>query len=198
VHEAGPAFSGEPRVRDALDEGADIVTFSGDKLLGGPQAGIIAGRADLVARLSTHPLLRALRVDKMTLAALESTLAAYVEGRADELPLWQMAAQPLDELHRRAEEMVKAVTTTESTAKTEAVALASVSGGGSLPGEELDSWGLSVTHPEKTPDEIERSLRSHEPPVIARIEQDRVLLDLRTVPPTEDEIVAAALTAALR
>jgi L-seryl-tRNA(Ser) seleniumtransferase len=197
VNEAPPAFSSEPRARDALEEGADLVTFSGDKLLGGPQAGIIAGRADLVARLSTHPMLRALRVDKMTLAALEATLAAYIEGRAGDLPLWQMALASLDELQRRAEKIAEGLRSSVPAAKAEAVSLGAVSGGGSLPGEELESWGLSVTHPEKSPDEVERSLRTHEPPVIARIEQDRVLLDLRTVAPSDDTTVAAALTRAL-
>jgi L-seryl-tRNA(Ser) seleniumtransferase len=195
VQEAGAPFSSEPRARDALEEGADIVTFSGDKLLGGPQAGIVAGRADLVARLTSHPLLRALRVDKMTLAALESTLAAYIEGRLEDLPLWKMVATSLDELQQRAEAIVSSMT--PGAAKVEAVPLAAVAGGGSLPGEELESWGLSVTHPEKTPDEIERALRAHDPPVIARIEQDRVLLDLRTVEPSGDRTVSDALKGAL-
>ena len=185
-------------MRDALVEGADIVTFSGDKLLGGPQAGIIVGRADLMSLLSTHPLLRALRVDKMTLAALEATLAAYIEGRADELPLWKMALTPLEDLQRRADAVAGSLESAVPAAKAEAIPLAAVSGGGSLPGEELDSWGLSVTHPEKTPDEIERALRAHDPPVIARIEQDRVLLDLRTVAPTDDTVLLEALTEALR
>ena len=195
VQEAGVPFSSEPRARDALDEGADVVTFSGDKLLGGPQAGIIAGRAELVARLTSHPLLRALRVDKMTLAALESTLAAYIEGRPEDLPLWKMVATSLDELQQRAEAIVGEIAS--GAAKIEAVPLAAVAGGGSLPGEELESWGLSVTHPVKTPDEIERALRAHDTPVIARIEQDRVLLDLRTVAPTDDRTVSDALKGAV-
>ncbi|MGH2753269.1 MAG: L-seryl-tRNA(Sec) selenium transferase [Actinomycetota bacterium] len=197
VHEAGPVFSSEPMARAALEEGSDLVTFSGDKLLGGPQAGIIAGRSDLIAVISTHPLLRALRVDKMTLAALEATLAAYLEDRVEELPLWEMALAPLEGLQRRAEELARGIAAGVPAVKVEAVAVGAVAGGGSLPGEELDSWGLSVTHPERTPDEIERRLRAHEPPVIARIEQDRVLLDLRTVKPADDKVLLTSLTAAL-
>jgi L-seryl-tRNA(Ser) seleniumtransferase len=108
-----------------------------------------------------------------------------------------MALASLDELQRRAEKIAEGLRSSVPAAKAEAVSLGAVSGGGSLPGEELESWGLSVTHPEKSPDEVERSLRTHEPPVIARIEQDRVLLDLRTIEPSDDATVAAALTQAL-
>lgn len=190
-------FVQEPAADVALEQGADLITFSGDKLLGGPQAGIIAGRAELISILAKHPMLRALRVDKMTLAALEATLRMYLEGRAGQIPFWTMAGAPAEGLQRRAEAIGAQIRSGEPRAKIEAVALAAVTGGGSLPDTEFGSWGLEISPTETSAAEIERRLRYGEVPVIARIEADRVLLDLRTVAPEDDEHLAALLRAAL-
>lgn len=178
----------EPLVSDAITDGADIVTFSGDKLLGGPQAGVIVGRAALIKKLSAHPLMRALRVDKMTLAALEATLDAYLEGRADDLPLWRMAGAPADELRSRARLLAEAFS--EGGMKAEAIPTEAVAGGGSLPATGVGSWAVAITHPERSCDELQRSLRRGSTPVIARIEDDRLVLDLRTVPAERDADLA--------
>ena len=193
--EDGSGWGAEPLAATAVAEGADLVTFSGDKLLGGPQAGIVAGRGDLVAGLAKNPLLRALRVDKMTLAALEATLEAHLEGRAASLPLWAMATAGAEELERRARALAEALD--DGPGKVEAVALRSVTGGGSLPGAGLLSWGVAATHPERGPQDVAERLRLRPLPVIARVEDDRVLLDLRTVFPGQDEEVRAALAEAL-
>ena len=199
VHDLGsglvaehPAIEGEPVVAHALEDGADLVTFSGDKLLGGPQAGVIAGRRDLIEKISRHPLLRALRVDKMTLAALDATLDVYLAGRRDELPLWRMLGATSDELRGRAEAVVAAVGEVSSL-KIEAVPLRSTTGGGSVPDGELPSYGLRVVHGEMGAAEVQRRLRLADPPLIARVEDDVVVLDLRTVARTEDRAVEAAL-----
>ncbi|MDQ3987512.1 MAG: L-seryl-tRNA(Sec) selenium transferase [Actinomycetota bacterium] len=181
----------EPPVETALADGADVVTFSGDKLLGGPQAGVILGRKELIARLSRHPLLRTVRVDKMTLAALEATLSIYLEGRDVELPLWQMALATPEELGQRARSVATRVAeAVPPGAKVEPVATRAVTGGGSLPGAELGSWAVAITHGELAADEIEQRLRRSDPPVIGRIEDDRVLLDMRTVAPEQDDYLA--------
>jgi L-seryl-tRNA(Ser) seleniumtransferase len=182
-----PWAQSEPAVGAAIAEGADIVTFSGDKLLGGPQAGVIAGRGPLIEKISKHPLMRAVRVDKMTLAALEVTLAMYLSGESEGLPLWQMAAVPVEELEVRARAV--AARLSQNGLVAEAVPCRSVSGGGSLPGAEIDSWAVALSHPERSTAELERNLRYGTPPVIARIEADRVLLDLRTVSPEQDGIL---------
>ncbi|MDP9067812.1 MAG: L-seryl-tRNA(Sec) selenium transferase [Actinomycetota bacterium] len=188
----------EPLVRDALEDGADVVTFSGDKLLGGPQAGVIAGRARAIGTISHHPLLRTLRPDKMTLAALEATLRMYLEGRGGELPLWQMASVPLERLEERARKMsVSVAIRVSADVKVEPLPLSSVAGGGSLPGVELSSFGLSILSGERSAAELQRGLRYGDVPVIARVEDDRLILDLRTVPASEDDRLLALLLAAL-
>jgi L-seryl-tRNA(Ser) seleniumtransferase len=185
----------EPLVSHTIDEGADLVTFSGDKLLGGPQAGVIVGRAALIRKLSAHPMMRALRVDKMTLAALEATLAAYIEGRAAELPLWRMANAPAEELRDRARRLAEAVS--EGDVKAEAVTTEAVTGGGSLPATGVGSWGVAITHPERSSDDLQKALRLGSIPVIGRIEDDRLLLDVRTVPPEQDATLAQLVLRAL-
>jgi L-seryl-tRNA(Ser) seleniumtransferase len=190
--------SSEPRVADALEAGADVVTFSGDKLLGGPQAGIIVGRADCIEKIARHPLMRAVRPDKMTLAALQATLEAYLTDRPGELPLWQMANASSESLEKRAEELAHHLSgLSASGLKAEAVPTEAVAGGGSLPGAEVASWAVALTHSELSADELSRALRVGDPPVIARIEDDRLLLDLRTVPPADDATVASAVRSAL-
>jgi L-seryl-tRNA(Ser) seleniumtransferase len=188
-------LASEPAVDEAVADGADVVTFSGDKLLGGPQCGIIAGTGELVDRMRRSPLLRAFRVDKTTLVALEVTLTAYLEGREGELPLWAMALAPAQEVKERAAAVAQAL----GAAAGERVAVAdgwSTTGGGSVPGARIPSAVLRV-EPAGTADELVCALLDHDPPVVARIEDDRVVLDLRTVLPEQDAIVAGALTHAL-
>jgi L-seryl-tRNA(Ser) seleniumtransferase len=185
---------GEPSVGAALEDGADVVTFSGDKLLGGPQAGIILGRRDLIATMARNPLLRALRVDKMTLAALEETLLAHLEHRADDIPIWVMLNLSPDELRARAERLAKALEETLSEGfKLAAVPSHAVTGGGSLPGREIESWAIALVHPERSADDLQTTLRSAEPPVVGRIEEDRLLLDICTVPADLDDAMLSAL-----
>jgi L-seryl-tRNA(Ser) seleniumtransferase len=175
----------EPTVQESIAAGADLVTFSGDKLLGGPQAGLIIGRAALVEQLKRHPLARALRVDKTTIAALEATLLAYLRGTAlDELPVWQMIAARPEHLHARA------VRLAERSGGT-VVACESAVGGGSLPGQTLPSFAVAFDSPQ--PDELARALRLGEPPVVARVNEGRLLLDMRTVLPGQEAALEAAL-----
>jgi L-seryl-tRNA(Ser) seleniumtransferase len=183
----------EPMVQESLSAGADLVTFSGDKLLGGPQAGLIAGRADLVEKLRRHPLTRALRVDKATLAALQATLLHYARGEAlAEIPVWRMIAAPVDALERRAAALAAALTARGRAARV--ASFESAVGGGSLPGETLPSAGVRITV--DAPNALAARLRRGEPPVVARIAEGELLLDLRTVQPEEDAALLAALLAA--
>jgi L-seryl-tRNA(Ser) seleniumtransferase len=172
---------GEPTPADALAAGADLVCFSGDKLLGGPQAGILAGRADLVERLRRHPLQRALRPDKLTLAALEGTLALSLD-RPDEIPLLRMLREPAEAVRARAERLAATVGGTVE----ETVARA---GGGALPLAELPSSACAVE------EELAVALRGHEPPVVAVVRDGRTLLDCRTLTDAEADEVAQAVLA---
>jgi L-seryl-tRNA(Ser) seleniumtransferase len=189
----------EPTPADALSAGADLVMFSGDKLLGGPQAGLIAGRGDLVARLRRDPLARAMRPDKTTLAALAATLGLYRAGRAEaEIPVWRAIAAPVDEIRGRAEAAVLGlVMAVDSTHRRsiKAVPLEATVGGGSLPGETLPSWGIAIRI--GSPDRLLSALRTGEPAVVGRIADDAVVLDLRTVPPSADDELAGAIEAAV-
>lgn len=183
----------EPTVQESIAAGADLVTFSGDKLLGGPQAGLIAGKAALVARLKQHPLARALRVDKTTIAALEATLLAYVRGRAtQEIPVWQMISASQAELQARAAQVVTAIGSTQA----HIIESVSTIGGGSLPGETLASVAVAIDHPQ--PDLLVRRLRLGVPPVVARIVNDRVVCDLRTLLPGQEMLLATAVRTALQ
>lgn len=185
----------EPSVVDALADDADVVTFSGDKLLGGPQAGIILGRAHIVERMHRSPLLRAFRVDKMTLAAMEATLNAYLTGRETELPLWRMALTAASEIEDRATRIREALG--DVAAKVDTVDGFSTTGGGSLPGGEIATVLLEIAPRNISPDGLVRSLIDGDPPVIARIDEDRVVVDLRTVDPNDDETIVSALSAHL-
>jgi L-seryl-tRNA(Ser) seleniumtransferase len=188
---------GEPTARDALQCGgpATIVTMSGDKLLGGPQAGIIVGPRAAIDRVRRNPLTRSYRVDKLTLAALEATLALYRDpGRARrEIPALAQLTCPLDELRRRAEQLRRDLGGSRSAI--EIVDSDASVGGGAFPTARIPSIALAVDGPAAT---IERRLRSGEPPVIARIVDDRLLIDLRTVLPPEDADVVLAIRAALQ
>ena len=190
-------ISGEPGVVDSLHAGVDIVTYSGDKLLGGPQAGLISGRADLVARMRSNSLFRALRVDKLTYAALEATLLAYVKRDHDAVPTLRMMRLSKDEVGRRAEAIVSAVDSSPrgpGRLKLEFLDGESVIGGGAAPSAILPTRLIAVTHADFSADELSAHLRASTPPVIARVEEGRVLLDLRTVFPEQDAGLATQLS----
>jgi L-seryl-tRNA(Ser) seleniumtransferase len=184
----------EPMVQESVAVGMGLVCFSGDKLLGGPQAGIIVGDAELVGRLKRHPLTRAVRPDKLTIAALAATLDHYLREEAPRMvPIWRMIAAPLDALAARAERVAAALATLGVAAAVEDGA--STVGGGSLPDETLPSRVVAVRVASEAA--LAERLRRGDPPVIARLERDRLLLDLRTVLPEEDDLLLAALRAAL-
>ena len=181
----------EPMPGERIADGADLVTFSGDKLVGGPQAGFVVGRGDLVARLRRDPLARATRPDKVLLAASAATLALYRAGVAvREIPVWRQISTRPDALEARAHATAAAVGTTAT-----AVEVASTVGGGSLPGETLPSWGVAIEA--GSPDGLLARLRAGTPAVVGRIEAGRVVLDLRTVEPGDDAPLQAAVTRAL-
>ena len=182
----------EPSVPGSLLAGADLVLCSGDKLVGGPQAGLVVGRADLVGRLARHPLARAVRADKLTLAALEATLAAHLAGRRQELPVWRALLLTPAELEPRAAALAAAVGPAAALR-----AGTSVAGGGSLPGEGLESVLVEVDPAPAGEATVLARLRAGDPPVVARAERGRVVVDLRTVPPEQDALVARALATAL-
>ena len=171
----------EPVAGDSIRAGVDIICFSGDKLLGGPQAGIIAGKKLFIDRIRQNPLFRALRVDKLTIAALESILIAVLEGRVDEIPIWRMLRMPTEKLRTRAEAFAKAAGT-----MARAIELTSLVGGGSAPEAQLPSWGVVLRSEGLSETQLEERLRSAEPPVIVRIEDNQVILDLRTVSESEE------------
>lgn len=183
----------EPTVQESLAAGADLALFSGDKLLGGPQCGIIAGRSDLVGRLRGHPLARALRVDKLAIAALNATLMEYVLGRQDTgIPVWEMLRREPASLRRRARRWSRA-----GGEAARVVPSRTLVGGGSLPGQGVQTWCAAITHP-GGPDALSRRLREWGTPIIGRIESGSVLLDPRTVDPADDGLVEAAVTGVLK
>jgi len=188
----------EMTVQGAVECGFDLVTFSGDKLLGGPQGGIIVGKAEAVARLRTHPLMRPLRPDKMTLTALEATLEAYRDGRARDLPVPAMLGADPALLRKRAQRLRKRLTNACPEGWSfEVVEVVSRVGGGAMPTAAPPSWAVALAHEDLSPDHVEARLRQATPPVVARIEQDRLLLDLRTVPDEQVAALAAAVAGAL-
>ena len=185
----------EPMPQESLAAGAGLVFFSGDKLLGGPQAGIVVGEADLVARLASHPLARALRADKLTLAALHATLLHYARDEAaDQVPVWRMIAVRAAELDARAGAMAKLIGE-----GADVIAGASAMGGGSLPGDDLPSRLVRVDPSGVAggADELAHRLRTGAIAIMARIEADHILIDLRTIPPSRDAEVARAVQTAL-
>ncbi len=184
---------GEPMIADSLRAGVDIVTYSGDKLLGGPQAGMISGDPALVAKIRANPLFRALRVDKMFYAALEATLLAYLREDFDSIPALRMMRIPEDELARRAKQMAERLTAGCPRLQIAVVESRSVLGGGAAPGSTLPTRVLAVKSESINADELCARLRQWETPIIARVDEGRVLLDLRTVEPAQEETIAAAL-----
>jgi L-seryl-tRNA(Ser) seleniumtransferase len=181
----------EPMVQESLQAGADVVCFSGDKLLGGPQAGIILGKKELLARIRKHPLARAVRADKLCLAAMNATLLHYLRDEATcEIPVWCMISRSIEGIRQEAEKWKQqaglgTVEPSESTV-----------GGGSLPGETLPTYVLSLPVPQ--PNKFMQSLRHQPVPVIARVWQDKVILDPRTVLPGQDDLVIQALKTILQ
>jgi len=185
----------ESTVAESLSAGVDVVTYSGDKLLGGPQAGLITGRSGLVARIRSNPLFRALRVDKLTYAALEATLMAYLRADYGAVPALRFMTVPADELRRRAEALAGKLRTEAPHLEIEIVETQSILGGGAAPTATLSSVALAVTRSGSHPDQLASALRKSKPPIIARIVDDRVLLDLRTVLPEQDADIARLLMA---
>jgi len=180
-------FAGEPTVRALLRDGADLCTFSGDKLLGGPQAGLIVGKRALVDQVRAHPLMRAVRPDKMTLAALEATLEIYREGRAaEEIPALRMIASAPEVLARRKDQLLAVLALRAPRVLATARAGRSAVGGGALPGVEPASWMIELAAPALGAEALADALAAGDPPVVARIGGDRVLLDVRTL--ADDEI----------
>ena len=180
-------LAAEPTVAMMVQAKADLVVFSGDKLLGGPQAGLIVGKRQLIDQLRKHPLLRALRVDKLTIAALSATLLAYETQRASsEIPIWRMVASSLDELEQRAIPLLAQYPAAQL------VTTHATIGGGSLPGSSLPSRGLAL---DGAAEALSKQLRANDPPIVGRIQAQRLILDLRTVLPEQDAVLMAALAA---
>jgi L-seryl-tRNA(Ser) seleniumtransferase len=183
-------LAAEPTIQQSIEAGADLVTFSGDKLLGGPQAGLIVGRKAAISQLQRHPLMRALRIDKTTLAGLEATLLAYLRGTAtSEIPVWQMISAAPEEIYSRAVHVCDQIGTGKVIACTSAI------GGGSLPGETLPSFALALDplHAEA----CAYQLRMGDPAVVTRIHEGQVLFDLRTVLPTQQQALINAVQRAI-
>jgi L-seryl-tRNA(Ser) seleniumtransferase len=183
--------NGEPSVLDSLRQGVDVVTYSGDKLLGGPQAGMLSGRSDLIARMRSNSLFRALRVDKLTYAALEATLLAYVKGDHDAIPALRMMRLSKEEIGTRSQAIAERIKF--SRLSVEVLDGESVIGGGAAPSAVLPTRLLAMTCEGMSADELSARLRASDPPVIARVEEGRALLDLRTVFPEQDEAVVQAI-----
>ena len=176
----------EPTIQESLAAGADVVMFSGDKLLGGPQSGIIIGKSELIAKIRRHPMARAVRADKICLAGLTATLLHYLKDEAlREIPIWQMISMPLDEVKSRAEYWQREIGCGD------VVANESTVGGGSLPGESFPTWVLSLSV--KSPVRFLAGLRKSTPAVIARAQNDQILFDPRTVLPEQNEVFLACL-----
>jgi L-seryl-tRNA(Ser) seleniumtransferase len=185
--------SDEPTASEALGDGASLVSFSGDKLLGGPQAGCIAGRADLIAKLRKHPIARAIRVDKLQVAALEATLKLHVTGRQAEIPVHEMIHAHGETLAKRAHRVAETIGGDLEGAHV--VRCESVIGGGSMPGHALDSWGVRVRGRDAVA--LATRLRNGSPPVFCRVEDDDVVLDVRTVTDEQVPHLARAVQYAL-
>ena len=210
IADLAPNGIAEPVARVSCDAGASIVTFSGDKLLGGPQAGIIAGKKELVDRIRLNPLFRALRVDKLTIAALEATLKSYLRGALDEIPTLRMIRLPAEEIGERAQSLCEKLrASVQPDVVLEVREGFSVIGGGSTPDQQLPTHLIAIASPGQSPAQIESRLRQpqsadsgagapdHSIPVIARIEDHRVIFDLRTVLPEEEAALLASIQSAL-
>lgn len=185
----------EPMPQESIQAGVGLVFFSGDKLLGGPQAGVIAGKRELIEVVARHPLARAVRIDKMSMAALAATVLHYIKGEAvDQVPIWNMIAMPEGEVATRAQRWQAKLGDAASVEST-----LSTIGGGSLPGETIESWALAIDCNDRPggAERLAKALREGDTPVIGRIEDERVYLDPRTVLPDEEEALLAVVSSAL-
>jgi L-seryl-tRNA(Ser) seleniumtransferase len=181
----------EPLVAASLKAGVDVITFSGDKLLGGPQAGILCGRHEPLERIRRNPLFRALRVDKLTIAALEATVALYLQERTHEIPTLRMIRATREEIGMRSERLAKRLSSRPGLSA-RLIDGESVIGGGSTPGQSLPTTLIAVTHERLGPQNLEAWLRKCSPPIIARVEHDELVMDLRTVFEDEEDAIAQA------
>ena len=190
-------INNESGVAESIRAGVDVVTYSGDKLLGGPQAGILSGCSQHIQKIRSNPMFRALRVDKLTYAALEAVLSDYVRGNHDAIPALRMMRLNPDEIGKRAEALSDQLKSGNGKLKVEIIPGDSVIGGGTAPTATLPTHLLAITHPELSADELLRKLRTSagHPPIVARVEEGRVLIDLRTVFPEQDAIIIHALNA---
>ena len=188
----------EPSVLDSLRAGVDVVSYSGDKLLGGPQAGILSGRADLIARMRSNSLFRALRVDKLTYAALEATLLAYVRHDHDAIPALRMMRLSKQEIGQQAETLAQSLREGKTRLSVEVIDGESVIGGGAAPSATLPTRLLVITCQGLSAQELAARLRASNPPIIGRVEESRVLLDLRSIFPTHVNVISEALLAIAR
>ena len=179
----------EPTLYESLRAGVDVVAYSGDKMFGGPQAGLLTGAPELIARIRQNQLFRALRVDKIYYAALEATLRAYLKEEFDAIPALCMMRVPAEAVGRRAEGLLAQLHTVSA----EVIDGESVIGGGAAPGSKLPTKLLALSYPGRSADDLAATLRHGSPPIIARVEKDRVLLDLRTVFPDQDAKIVDAL-----
>jgi L-seryl-tRNA(Ser) seleniumtransferase len=189
-------LQGEPVIRESIDAGADVVSFSGDKLLGSAQAGLLVGKYEILNKLRKHSLFRALRADKLCLAALEATLESHVRGTAiAEIPALQMLASTASEIRSRAETLIQSISSSTGARDLAVVLVAGESavGGGSGPNTHPSTTLIALTHIRLSPVEIETRLRQFSPPIIGRISEDRVLLDLRTVSPDDENYLKQAI-----
>jgi L-seryl-tRNA(Ser) seleniumtransferase len=186
-------IKGEPMVGDSLRAGVDVVTYSGDKLLGGPQAGMISGNPEIVAQIRKNPMFRALRVDKMIYATLEATLLAYAREDYDALPALRMMRLTDEQLMHRARQLAERLREESPGLQVEVIESQSVLGGGSAPGSTLSTRAVAVQSDHVSASAILQRLREWETPIVARVEEGRVLLDLRTIEPAQETIIVAAM-----
>ncbi len=191
-------LKGEPTVSDCIREGADLVTFSGDKMLGGPQIGAIVGKKALIDRLRTYPLLRALRVDKMTLAAFEATLRLYLSGRTNEIPTLAMISASKNDLRKRAQGLFESLRKILPGEKISLVEVDDAVGGGAFPAEPLPGWGVSLSGgPRGSAGNLLALLRGGEPPVVAGARENETIFHVRTLLPGDEERICRSLKAAM-
>jgi L-seryl-tRNA(Ser) seleniumtransferase len=186
----------EPVASDSIKAGADLVLFSGDKLLGGPQCGIIVGSKKWVQLILRHPLMRALRVDKCTLAGLAATLRLYLnpDHALQKIPILSLLSTSQENLQNRAERLAAQMKGAAGIAAAEPLVDTSPLGGGSVPAQELPTWCIGLTPKSGSVDQMAKALRNGTPSVVGRIKNDRLMLDLRTVRPSEDVVLVQVVT----
>ena len=192
-------FHNEPSAAESIAQGADVVLFSGDKLLGGPQCGIAIGRKQTIVKLAKHPMMRALRVDKLTLAALAATLRLYrnPEQAEQSIPLLSLLSVPAEQLQQRAESLASSLASLDGMAEALAIEDVAYLGGGSIPTQQMKTWCVSLLPQDASIDTLAKALRGGTRAVVGRIQQDRLLLDLRAVPARNDAALADAVRAAV-